>query len=413
VAISAETALRSDLGPWLAEFEPMLADYSFIALAFLHERRLGHQSDFADWLSSPVWPVDIDAPLSWPPAAQAELCASSSAPLAERFAALEADYAWLEEEVFGASPVFFPPSVFNKEAFTAAVALAFSRSVWIGAGEGEQPALVPLLDLPNHHPLPNAATRGRPTRKGLFGGKGNAPAIQLEAQIDISEGQPICVAYGQTTAAELLLDYGFLHEPVPAEAALLLSLDATDSNFDDKCDVVEGVGLAAEQAFVLSEDGEVSEELVAYLRLIHLKGADAFLLESIFRDVVWVEHMRLPVSQENERQALTYGLTRCSSALDGFPGSLQTDLGTLADAPRASREYKLAAIRYAERRALSAAARAFENRLGDLRNLEYYQERRLRSLNLTPVETEEELDALREESTRAAGRSYGAQDYDW
>ena len=52
-------------------------------------------------------------------------------------------------------------------------------------------------------------------------------------------------------------------------------------------------------------------------------------------------------------------------------------------------------------------------RLGALKGLEYYQERRLRSLNLTPIETEEEIEALREESMRAAGRRFGADDYEW
>lgn len=43
-----------------------------------------------------------------------------------------------------------------------------------------------------------------------------------------------------------------------------------------------------------------------------------------------------------------------------------------------------------------------------LDQIEYYQDRRLASLGLTPIETEEELDAL-----RAAGRSYGAGSVDF
>ena len=82
------------------------------------------------------------------------------------------------------------------------------------------------------------------------------------------------------------------------------------------------------------------------------------------------------------------------------------DLALLAEAPREAHAYRLAAVRYAERRALQAASRSLQGRLGALSSLEYYQERRLRSLNLTPVETEEELDALRADSApeRAAGR---------
>jgi len=65
-------------------------------------------------------------------------------------------------------------------------------------------------------------------------------------------------------------------------------------------------------------------------------------------------------------------------------------------------------VRYAERRALEAAAAAFRAELRSLDGLEYYQERRLRMLNLTPIETEEQLEAL-----RSAGRAMTSEDYDW
>ena len=46
-------------------------------------------------------------------------------------------------------------------------------------------------------------------------------------------------------------------------------------------------------------------------------------------------------------------------------------------------------MRYAERRALESTLRSLKTSLGELSQLEYYQERRLRSLNLTPIETVE------------------------
>ena len=51
LGLSAESALRSSIGVYLAEFEPLLADYAFIALALIRERRLGDQSEFAPWLN--------------------------------------------------------------------------------------------------------------------------------------------------------------------------------------------------------------------------------------------------------------------------------------------------------------------------------------------------------------------------
>jgi hypothetical protein len=77
-------------------------------------------------------------------------------------------------------------------------------------------------------------------------------------------------------------------------------------------------------------------------------------------------------------------------------------------------------VRYAERRALEASVRWLEAALERLRELEYYQERRLRTLGLEPIETAEELEALRAESMRggeeAGGRVGGRKfegDIDW
>ena len=96
LAITAESALRSELlGAYLVEFEPYLADYSFIAVALLNEERLGEQSSLAPWLSSACWQVEQhDLPLLWPSDDQAELEQSTAAPCVERRLAAQADYEW-------------------------------------------------------------------------------------------------------------------------------------------------------------------------------------------------------------------------------------------------------------------------------------------------------------------------------
>ena len=97
LAITAESALRSEiLGPYLAEFEPLLADYSFIAVALLNEERLGAQSPLAPWLSSASRPEVLDLPLLWPEESQLELEQSTASPFADRQAAAKADFAWLQ-----------------------------------------------------------------------------------------------------------------------------------------------------------------------------------------------------------------------------------------------------------------------------------------------------------------------------
>ena len=48
-----------------------------------------------------------------------------------------------------------------------------------------------------------------------------------------------------------------------------------------------------------------------------------------------------------------------------------------------------------------------------LKQPRYYQERRLASMGLNPIETDEELEALRAVGDRAGGRRYGSDDYEW
>ena len=97
------------------------------------------------------------------------------------------------------------------------------------------------------------------------------------------------------------------------------------------------------------------------------------------------------------------GRPNCSAA---FSPSASIGMYECEAAP-GSRAAELASIRYAERRALESAARWFDAQLElPASSVEYYQERRLRSLNLDPIETAEDLDAL-----RAAGRAYS--DNDW
>ena len=217
-------------------------------------------------------------------------------------------------------------------------------------------------------------------------------------------------------------------------APLSFEIDEEDRFIDEKYDLLDLNGLPPESTcapaplrpptvalpsenrlrragrWLVAEMGEnPPAELLAFLRLKHLGAADAFLLEPVFLDALWPEHLQYPISEENERAALTDFAACCSAALASFGGSVQSDLQTLAEADGASRDYALASVRYAERRALEAASRAVETRLGALRNLEYYQQRRLNALGLQPVETEEEIDAL-----RAGGRQYSASDYgDW
>jgi hypothetical protein len=438
LGLSAERALRSAMGPHLADFEPELADYSFIALSLLHERSLGQGSELAPWLSgapSLLPPEGFpDLPLLWGKEGLAELDAATTAGAARRAGAIAADYKWLQANAFAAAPDVFPPSAFSPEAYARAVAIAFSRAVAVTADAGAEPVpmLLPLLDLANHASgaaPASAAIRSAPPSKGLGaglfgggggggGGAGAAASLVVSSGAaggEVGAGQELRVRYGGSTSGELLLDYGLLDAPVAPVAALSFGLKDDDNWYDEKADVLEETaGLGVDGTWLIADDGGEGEalpdEMISFLRLKHMGGADAFLLEPVFIDSLWPDHLPLAVSEENEQAALGDVQAAVNTALDQLGGSVQTDLRTLAEAEANSREYALASVRYAERRALQAASRAVDARLSNLDGVEYYQTRRLSSLGLNPIESDEELEAL----ARSAGRQYGASDYgDW
>ena len=55
--------------------------------------------------------------------------------------------------------------------------------------------------------------------------------------------------------------------------------------------------------------------MLCYLRLMNLGGADAFLLEPVFRGEVWSRHVQEPVSRENERAVCASMASGCAAAL--------------------------------------------------------------------------------------------------
>lgn len=120
-----------------------------------------------------------------------------------------------------------------------------------------------------------------------------------------------------------------------------------------------------------------SAEMMGYLRLMQLGGADSFLLEAIFRQDCWM-FMLQPVSEANEGAvcgALTDG---AREALAGYPSTIEADLALLRSGgcgPVGSREDAAVRVRLGEKEALDACLRFFEERSGNLPRIEYYQVR--------------------------------------
>mmetsp|Transcript_5304 Transcript_5304/g.11221 ORF Transcript_5304/g.11221 Transcript_5304/m.11221 type:complete len:164 (+) Transcript_5304:1375-1866(+) len=149
------------------------------------------------------------------------------------------------------------------------------------------------------------------------------------------------------------------------------------------------------------QDGEPDAALVQFVRLCQLGGADAFLLESIFRKDVW-GFMSLPVSEFNEVKVVDAITEACQSALKEFdecPG----------DGPEICRK-----VRDSERAALEKTMAFLKREKEALDLKEYYQERRLKDLGLDSDWSPED-DIMGEDMDLGYGqtRAPGGADYDW
>ena len=147
-------------------------------------------------------------------------------------------------------------------------------------------------------------------------------------------------------------------------------------------DIAEQAGLGASHQFLLRPGAPPPADMRTFLRLMNLGGPDAFLLEALFRQQAW-DMISQPVSQENEAAMCASMTAGCREALAGYTCSAAEDLALLAAgralAPRAETAIR---VRLGEKLALQATLDYFEQLSAALPRLEYYQERRLKSLRL-------------------------------
>ena len=119
--------------------------------------------------------------------------------------------------------------------------------------------------------------------------------------------------------------------------------------------------------------------LMRFARLKSIEGRDSFILEACFANTVW-DQMSMPFSKNNEVKALQMILDLCSDALNNMAEDVTFDKGSNNPVDLAAK------LRKQERTALLGATRKLEkelyNRKKETDKTEYYQERRLRELNL-------------------------------
>ncbi|GIL90815.1 hypothetical protein Vretimale_16759 [Volvox reticuliferus] len=381
--LSAETVKKTTVGKLAAAagLEPWLQ----IALQLLADR-FGSSSSSKSELSpyAANIPNNLDTPILWSDDELRELQGTQVLQTLGSYQTFfRATFQQLQSGLFAENPATFPPDTFTLPHFLWAVAAVRSRSHT--PLDGSKIALAPLTELVSHRRSANSKLAVRSA--GLFG---RGQVLLLEATRSIRKGEQLSTDYGQGKLdGPVLLDYGVMDATSPKPGySLALTMPDSDRFIDDKLDILESNGLRQSMTYNLTPDEQPTTEMLAFMRLMELKGMDAFLLESIFRNDVW-GFMQDPVSEANEEALCTTLSEGARTVLAGYTTSIDEDLAALRAGthPKGSRREAALLVRLGEKEALDAVARFFEDRRAtQLKRLVYYQERRLRRLGLVDDE---------------------------
>jgi len=398
----------------------------------LPKRKPECQALISSWIKVLPSPDEMAAlhPLLWHEDAQEILQGSSTKKIYRTLDDIEEDGTWLTERVWSADRTRFPESVtingqsrpcFAVEGFAWAVAVASSRSNFVDGSL----RIIPFMDLANHADLGTEEVRGG--TMGTFGTTKGAE-IRTASTKTYAVGDEVFVNYGPKSAAEYLLEHGFIPKQARTTAVseLTFEVDPEDRFYDDKLDILEfetydSAPMEPLQSFdVVHEpggDGEPDPAIMQFLRLVKLGAKDAFLLESIFRKEVW-EFMGLPMSERNERGVVEEIEAACAKALEEMDaiekGAGIEKSSAAEDEDDTSPEGLCAVVREAERKALKRTSEYMQREREALDLKEYYQERRLKDLGLdSEWDPESDLGLDDGELNYGQTRLPGGGDLDW
>jgi [ribulose-bisphosphate carboxylase]-lysine N-methyltransferase len=366
-------------------------------------------------------------PFLWDEEWQETLQKSSTKKLYQTLDDIEEDYTWLEENIFSKNKQAYPQVLgngipcFNLEGFQWAMALVTSRAVYVNA----MLQLVPVMDMANH-----SDNDTQEIQSGFFGTFGTTKGVQLKAAKDYNEGEEIFVSYGPKSAAEYVLEHGFIPPQCyrsVSVAELTFEMDEDDRFQEDKLDILEfetyqETGpMEPTQSFDIvssaGSDATPDPAMFQFLRLIKLGSTDAFLLESIFRKEVW-GFMSQPVSAQNELVVVEAVLKLCSAALEEIEAvstSPENDEQiSLLNRERdendpVTPEVLCATVRAVEGKALRRMKEYMVADRDALDLKEYYQERRLKDLGLDSQWDPENSDV----GWASTSRKPGGGELDW
>lgn len=359
-------------------------ELGLLALMLLYEKQAGSKSKYATYIKS--LPPQAPGVLSWTSDLLEELEKSTTRKITSQLKAVEVD-ATMIDMLSSQLPNVFPPQTFNKENFKWAMGIVKAKNILLDG----KPHLVPGMDLIDFDPLSSAEPFT--ASAGAWGGK----EVKLLAERNYDEGEELVMSYGLKSSAECLEDHGFVPDIALDDACceLAVNIDGSERFADDKLGILERAGYGKTAVFDLESDpsAEIDNSLLQFLRLKLIEGKDSFILESCFMGTVFVT-MSMPFSKANEIKVFEYLANKCQSMLDGMIQTTEEE-DALTCKTTTGPKAEMARLRLQEKAALVATLNKVKQELnliqtpGDTR--EYYQERRLRELDLLRPLDESEI----------------------
>jgi len=258
--------------------------------------------------------------------------------------------------------------------------------------------IAPLLNIASHSRRGNCEPRMSKPSGGLFGKKkDDGGGLDLLAVKDIGQGEVLSFDFDPgKPETNLVVDYGTFDQEHPVVGmSMTVELRESDTFLEDKCDILEINSLQPTMVLTCEEDETLSDDFMAFLRLLHLGGEDSFLLEAIFRNEVW-DYLQSPMSMENESSVCLSMISNCKGELSKLQNTTRAqDEALMADASSSDACRGALLCRLVERRVLEYLLGYFQRENDDLPKKEYYHETRLKSLGLLDMDgnttyTEEE-----------------------
>ena len=367
--------------------------FGLLALFLLQEKSAGSSSRYAEYLSN--LPSEVPGVLGWSEDLLTEFSSSTMRNVKGQIDALQQDWFVIESSAnAAANTCLITEDLLTFDSFKWGFGIVKAYNLYIDGA----PILAPGVNAIQTDTY--AESEAVLDSAGMWGGK----VLKIVAKGEsFKKGDEIVMNAGFRSAAECVEDLGTCPDLDKEDCTceLVLRIDGSDEAtwdmyWEDKLNVLESAQVRPVAKFDLEADDSVEFDpaMIQFLRLKNIRGIDSFILESIF-SMTCYETLGMPFSKENEKTVYEYLLERVNDGLERLAGysSPEQDATLIASGGGDPKAGTLARLRQHERAALESAKLKAETVLRILEAAdtnEYYQDRRLRELDLLrPLEDDE------------------------